>query len=222
MDTFDSIFQRAASRKGGVDELEALLPKPKSRRQLARLKDADALAEMTKCIFRAGFVWQVIENKWPGFEVAFAGFDVSQCALLSDEQLEALARDERIVRNPAKIRTIPANARYILDVRESHGSYGKYLAGWPEGDFVGLWDDLKKRGARLGGHTAGFFLRFVGRDTPMFSQDVVKALIEQGVVDKEPTGKGAQRKVQEAFDVWREQSGRSMCEISRVLACSVP
>ena len=28
--------------------------------------------------------------------------------------------------------------------------------------------------------------------------------------------------VQEAFDIWREESGRPYCQISRILACSVP
>ena len=70
-----------------------------------------------------------------------------------------------------------------------HGSFGAYLADWPAGDIFGLWADIKRRGDRLGGHTGGYFLRFIGKDTPMFSRDVIKALIDQGVVDKEPTSK---------------------------------
>jgi 3-methyladenine DNA glycosylase Tag len=68
MESFASIFERAANRKGGVDELEQLLPTHKSSRELGKLDDADVLAEMTKCVFRSGFVWQVIENKWAGIE----------------------------------------------------------------------------------------------------------------------------------------------------------
>ena len=55
----------------------------------------------------------------------------------------------------------------------------------------------------------------------MFSADVVKALVEQGVVEKAPTSKRALRQVQEVFNVWHEESGRELCQISRVLACSV-
>ena len=90
MESFDSIFQRAAERMGGDAELEALLPQAASKARLSRLRDASVLAEMTKCVFRSGFVWKVIENKWPGFEAAFDQFDVTACAMLSDEDLDTL------------------------------------------------------------------------------------------------------------------------------------
>ncbi len=221
MDTFSSIFERASERKGGAQALEALLPVPKSPRALSKLDDAMVLAEMSACVFRSGFVWKIIESKWPGFEAAFHGFDVSRCAMLSDEELEGLARDDRIVRNAAKIRSVQRNATFVLNVRESHASFGRYLAQWPDEDFVGLWADLKARGDRLGGQTGRFFLRFVGKDTPVLSADVVAALIEQGVVDREPTSKKALAAVQAAFAQWREESGRPNCQISRVLSCAV-
>ncbi len=222
MDSFDSIFQRAAERKGGVDELEALLPKSESELSLKELQDDRVLAEMTKCIFRSGFVWKVVENKWPGFEAAFYGFDVSRCAMLSDEELEALTQDTSIIRNAKKIQSVSRNAAFILDVRADHGSFGAYLADWPTRDIVGLWDDLKQRGDRLGGQTGKFFLRFIGKDTPMFSNDVVKALVAMRIVEKAPTSKKAIAVVQDAFNQWHDESGRDLCEISRVLACSVP
>jgi hypothetical protein len=50
---------------------------------------------------------------------------------------------------------------------------------------------------------------------------VVKALIGQGIIDKPPTSKTAQRAVQHAFNTWRAESGRSLSEISRTLSCSV-
>ncbi|MFP6816699.1 MAG: DNA-3-methyladenine glycosylase I [Pseudomonadales bacterium] len=221
MDSFESIFQHAAERKGGTVELEALLPSASTSRQLKALTDDRYLAEMTKCVFRSGFVWKIIENKWPGFEAAFHHFDVSVCAMLSEEEQEQLAQDASIVRHARKIQSVPKNAAFILDVRTSHGSFGSYLAGWPDDEIVGLWDDMKKRGNRLGGQTGRYFLRFVGKDTPMFSADVVKALVAQGVVEKEPTSKKALLHVQEALNQWREESGRELCQISRVLACSV-
>ncbi len=221
MDSFDSIFQRAAKRKGGKEELLLLLPKAKTLAGLKRVKDDAYLAEMTRCVFRSGFVWKIIENKWPGFEAAFHQFDVATCAMMSDEEQEGLTQDAQIVRHAKKIRSVPRNAAFILDVRDSHGSFGTYLATWPATDIVGLWDDLKRRGDRLGGQTGRYFLRFVGKDTPMFSKDVVKALVKLKVVDKEPTSKKALLQAQTAFNTWSQESGRSLCEISRVLACTV-
>ncbi len=221
MDSFASIFERAAARKGGEAALLELLPKAASPATLRRRPDDRYLAEMTGAVFRSGFVWQIIENKWPAFEAAFANFDVRTCALLGEEQLEALCANPGIVRNAAKIRSVPRNAAFILDIREAHGSFGKWLAAWPTEDIVGLWDQLKRRGDRLGGQTGRFFLRFVGKDTPLLSADVVRALIGQRVVDKEPTSARDLQKVQAAFNAWREESGWELCQISRVLACSV-
>jgi len=221
MDSFDSIFQRAAERKGGIAELEALLPTASTDKQLRGLRDDRYLAEMTRCVFRSGFVWKIIENKWPGFEEAFHDFDVATCAMLSEEEQEQLSQNAAIVRNAKKIQSVAGNAAFILEVRDTHGSFGSYLAEWPTENIVGLWDELKKRGNRLGGQTGRFFLRFVGKDTPMFSSDVVKALVAQGVVEKEPTSKKALQQAQDAFNAWREESGRELCQISRVLACSV-
>jgi 3-methyladenine DNA glycosylase Tag len=142
--------------------------------------------------------------------------------MLSDEELEVLQTDVAIVRHAKKIQSVQRNAQYILDVRDVAGSYGEFLAAWPVDDFVGLWTDLKQRGDRLGGQTGRYVLRFLGRDTPSLSRDVVNALIAADVVDKEPTSKKALASVQAAFNAWREESGRSYCQISRALACSVP
>lgn len=220
METFAAIYQRAAARKGGEQTLETLLTPVKGQSDLSKIHDADVLAEMTKCVFRSGFVWKVIEAKWPGFEAAFSDFDVMHCAMLADEDLEALQGNTNIVRHGKKIASVRANAQYILDVRADHGSFQNFLTEWPNDDFVGLWEHLKKNGSRLGGQTGRYFLRFIGYDTPIFSKDVVAALIQADVVDKEPTSKKAQLTTQEAFVAWHQESGRSFKEISRVLAMS--
>ena len=220
METFAAIYQRAAARKGGEQTLETLLTPVKGQSDLSKIHDADVLAEMTKCVFRSGFVWKVIEAKWPGFEAAFSDFDVMHCAMLADEDLEALQGNTDIVRHGKKIASVRANAQYILDVRADHGSFSSFLTEWPNDDFVGLWEHLKKNGSRLGGQTGRYFLRFIGYDTPIFSKDVVAALVQADVVDKEPTSKRAQLTTQEAFVTWQQESGRSFKEISRVLAMS--
>jgi 3-methyladenine DNA glycosylase Tag len=220
MRTFDSIFAQAAALRGS-ETLESLLPEPKTNAQLESETDDRYLAEMTKAVFRSGFVWKIIENKWPGFEEAFDGFDTMACAMLSDEDLEVLSQDTRIVRNAKKIGAVRGNAQFVRDVKGSHGSFGAYLAAWPEDDIVGLWAELKQRGERLGGNTGPYFLRFIGKDTFMLSADVVAALVEMDVVEKAPTSKKALAAVQDAFNQWRGQSRRPLCQISRVLACSV-
>jgi 3-methyladenine DNA glycosylase Tag len=177
---------------------------------------------MTRAVFQAGFVWRVIEHKWPGFEAAFEGFDPAKVARYPEKKLEALARDERIVRNPQKIYASRDNARFLVELAREHGSAARFFADWPESDIVGLWDVLKRRGARLGGFTGPFVLRHLGKDTPMLTESVVRALRQQGVIEGGASSKSAQRAVQQAFNAWREESGRSLCEISKILALSVP
>ncbi len=219
---FASIYDRAAKRHGGEKSLEEKLAesKPLSRSRLEAIPDDRWLSAMTRRIFQAGFNWSVIDNKWDGFEAAFDSFDVGRWAMAPDEDLDALAKDERIVRNPQKIRTVRENAAFIADLAKEHGSAGKAFGGWPADDFAGLLDLMKAKGSRLGGTTAQYFLRGMGVPSYVLSAHVVAALIEAGVIDKAPTSKKAMAAVQDAFNQWMAESGRSLTAISRTLAMS--
>tara|TARA_R110002073_G_scaffold6071_3_gene36669 strand:+ start:7950 stop:8621 length:672 start_codon:yes stop_codon:yes gene_type:complete len=221
MRTFDEIFAIAAERKGGPDALEALLPKALPAAELAAIPDDRWLSMMAKCLFQAGFHWKVIEAKWPGFETAFEGFDPSRVSFYGDEEIDRLVSDKGIVRNGAKIMAVVENARLLADLAAEHGSAAKFFADWPADDFIGLMDVLAKRGSRLGGATGQRALRWMGTESFILSQDVCARLIAEGVVAKAPTSKRDLAAVQAAFNTWREQSGRSLTEISRVLSMSV-
>ena len=218
--TFKKIYDRAVNRKG-EQGLTASLPRVKSHQALISATDNTYFSEMTKCVFRSGFVWKVVENKWLGFETAFAGFNPKAVANFSDERVESLAQDTSIIRYMTKILATRENAKFILDVISEHENFGRFLADWPEDDIVGLLLYLKKNGSRLGGHTGQYFLRFVGKDTFMFSKDVVTVLIAEGIVDKEPTSQRDLRATQDAFINWREETGLPYSHLSRIMAASV-
>jgi 3-methyladenine DNA glycosylase Tag len=220
MHHFDEIFGLAAARHGGEAALNAQLTKPKTVAELTEIPDDRWLSVITKCVFQAGFNWNVIEAKWDGFEEAFDGFDLGRCAFMDDEKFDALLTDTRIVRNGTKIATVRDNAAFLLELRQE-GGVGQTLGGWPSTDYIGLLAMLKSRASRLGGTTAQFAMRFAGRDGFILSQDVVARLVAEGVVDKTPTSKKALTATQEAFNTWMDQSGRSLTEISRVLAMSL-
>jgi 3-methyladenine DNA glycosylase Tag len=109
----------------------------------------------------------------------------------------------------------------IEDIKRSHGSFGEYVAQWPETDIIGLWADLKKRGDRLGGMSAAMFLRMSGKDTFVLSEDVIAALINFKQIEQKPTSRKVLAEVQQRFNAWQAQSGRPMAEISRMLAFTV-
>ncbi len=221
MESFAEIYARAAALKGGDKPLKARLPKPRSTNALRRVSANEYLSEMSRAVFRSGFVWKIVDYKWRSTTEALHGFDPVACAYQSDEAVEALTADTRVIRHYKKLLAVRDNASFLLDVEREYSSFGHYLAAWPVNDIIGLHADLKKRGCRLGGRTGQFFLRRVGKDTFCLTRDVVTVLIRQAVVDRNPTSKRDLAAVQAAFNEWREESGRPLCEISRILSCSI-
>src|ERR1700676_5228904 len=132
MQDFQSIYERAAARKGGAAALEAMIAEypPKSQAELAAIPDHRWLAEITRAVFQAGFNWQVIDNKWPGFEAAFQGFDPPLNAAMSEEEFDAHLKDTGIVRNAQKVASVRANAQFLVDLATEHGSAAKFFADW--------------------------------------------------------------------------------------------
>lgn len=219
---FKTIRARAEKRKGGAKALDRLLPPKPNPKALAKLKDDRILAEMTRRVFSAGFAWSVIEAKWPGFEQAFLGFEPRRLSFQSDEFWDGLMKDARIVRNSAKIMSVRANARFVQDVAEEHGSFGRLLAEWPSSDEIGLLELLAKRGSRLGGNTGQMMLRFLGWDGFVTSKDVVACLRDAGLdVAEDIKSKRDLAKVQAQFNAWAEESGLPYTHISRICAMSI-
>jgi 3-methyladenine DNA glycosylase Tag len=222
MIAFKVIRARAVKRKGGEAALASLLPKIPSQKGLARLADDRVLSEMAKRIFSAGFVWSVIEKKWPGFEAAFLEFAPARLLREPDEFWEKLTGDRRIVRNPQKIMAVRGNAQFVADIAHEHGSFGKFLAGWPIGDQIGLLELMAKRGMRLGGRTGQYFLRFIGKDSFITSTDVVACLRDAGLdISETPTSKKDLAKIQAQFNIWAKETGLALTHLSRICAMSI-
>ena len=222
MPSFKTIRARAAKRKGGEAKLMALLSDVAKPSTLARLKDDRVLSLMAKRIFSAGFVWSVVESKWPGFEAAFLGFEPKRLLFQPDDFWTALAQDSRIVRNPQKIMAVRHNAQFVSNVAHEHESFGKFLAHWPADDQIGLLDALAKRGARLGGRTGQYFLRFIGMDCFVTSGDVVACLRDAGLdISENPGSRKDLTKIQQQFNAWAAETGLPLTHLSRICAMSI-
>ncbi len=128
--------------------------------------DAAYLEEMTKAVFRSGFSWQVVEDKWPNFEAAFDGFDVGKVASYDERDVDRLLADKGIVRNGRKIEATIHNALAISALTQEFGSFQKYLRSMDEQDYEATAKDMKERFSYLGKTGTYTFLWGVGEEVP--------------------------------------------------------
>jgi len=222
LERFEHIYQRACERHGGKSALSKLLPEVRGARALARTKNDRWLAQMTRCIFQAGFVWRVVDHKWDDFEDVFFGFPPDKIVMLSPEQIDRFVQNPRIIRNRQKVLSVQANARFILDISAEYGSFGKFIGHWPTQELIELFALLKNRGSRLGGMTGQRVLRNMGKDTFIVTADVVRCLQRSGLdIGDNPGSKRELRLIQGAFNQWHEESELPYSHISRICALSL-
>lgn len=113
-------------------------------------------------INQAGLSWLTILKKRPAFRAAFDGFDVDRVAAYGDDDRARLLADAGIIRNRLKIDAVIENARRIVAMRGTHGSF----SGWLEAHHPRSkpdWVSLFRRTFRFtGGEIVGEFLMSLG------------------------------------------------------------
>ena len=208
--SYDNLYEVACSRKGGGDVVESLLPTIATKGHLRGLGSDRYLAEFTRKVFQSGFVWRIVNNKWPQFEEVFWEFDIERLLMMPDDMLERKASDPGIIRNFSKVKTVLDNAVMIADTERREDK-----------TFVSLWLFLKKHGSRLGGNTGPYALRTLGVDTFLMTADVEFFLRENDIVDSGIHSLRALRAAQSYFNNLREESGRSLSELSRLVSLGI-
>jgi DNA-3-methyladenine glycosylase I len=92
------------------------------------IADDNALFErLVLEINQAGLSWLTILKKRDNFRAAFADFDIDRVARFTDKRRERLLNDAGIIRNRLKINAAIENARRIIHLRKSHGSFAAWL-----------------------------------------------------------------------------------------------
>ena len=115
-----------------------------------------------------------------------------------------------------------ANAKFVSDIAAEHGGFGKFLANWPADDQIGLLEVLAKRGARLGGFSGQYLLRFLGRDSFILTKDLLMCLRDSGVpISEKGTSKKDLKLAQAQINAWAEESGLPLTHISRICSMSI-
>jgi 3-methyladenine DNA glycosylase Tag len=175
---------------------------------------------MSLRIFRAGLKHSLVDAKWPAFEEVFQAFEPRRVRAMSDEALESLLGDVRLIRHWGKLKSVRDNAAAMIGIAEEHGSFGAWLGDWPESEIVELWETLAKRFSQMGGNSGPTFLRMVGKDTFILTPSVVAGLKRWGAADAVPKNRKDRAAVQSAFNVWATETGRPLCQLSLILAAS--
>ena len=130
---------------------------------------------------QAGLSWDTILRKRENYRAAFDGFDPTKVARYDRRKMQALLRDEGIIRNKLKIASEVSNAKAFLAVQEEFGSFDRYIwqfvggkpkiNAWRAGQRVpastaesdAMSRDLKKRGFNFVGSTICYaFMQAVG------------------------------------------------------------
>jgi 3-methyladenine DNA glycosylase Tag len=218
--SFAQIHEAAQARLSAA-ALEARLTQPHSADELKAVADDRYLSQMSLRIFRAGLKHSLVDAKWPAFEEVFNRFDPRRVRAMSDEALEALLGDRRLIRHWGKLKSVRDNAAAMIEVAEEHGSFGAWLADWPDTDIVELWEALAKRFSQMGGNSGSSFLRMVGKDTFVLTHSVTAALKHWGAADAPPKNRKDRAAVQSHFNAWAAETGRPLCQLSLILAASI-
>jgi DNA-3-methyladenine glycosylase I len=98
-----------------------------------RTYDESALFEaLTLGVFEAGLSWSVVFGKRDGFREAFHGFEVTEVAAMTDQDVDHLVQNPSIIRNRAKIKATVENARAMMSASPSLPELAKSYTGTPE------------------------------------------------------------------------------------------
>jgi DNA-3-methyladenine glycosylase I len=127
------------------------------------LRDDDLLFErLVLEINQAGLSWLTILKKRQDFRRAYNGFQLEKVAAYGDADRERLLGDPGIIRNRLKVNAAIENARRILALRETYGSF----SGWLDAHHPlskAEWQKLFKRTfVFTGGEIVGEFLMSAG------------------------------------------------------------
>ena len=112
--------------------------------------------------FQAGLSWITILRKRDNFRKAFKNFNVRKVARFGKADVARLMRDEGIIRNRLKVDAAIENARRLVQIRASHGSFAAWLDDHhplAKPEWVKLF---KKSFAFTGGEITGEFLLSTG------------------------------------------------------------
>lgn len=125
--------------------------------------------------FQAGLSWECVLNKRDDFRKAYDNFDIDKICNYSNEKIQKLLSNEKIIRNKLKINASINNARIFKNIQKEYGTFYNYIKKFTEGKTFyeinkttselsdKISKDLKKKGMRFVGSTIIYsYLQAIG------------------------------------------------------------
>jgi len=124
--------------------------------------DAELFERLMLEINQAGLSWLTILKKREAFRTAYHGFDPDRVARYGAREVKRLLGNAGIIRNRLKVEAAIANAKAVVSMRKTHGSFSGWLdANHPRGKPE--WVELFKQTFKFtGGEIVGEFLLSTG------------------------------------------------------------
>lgn len=162
------------------------------------LHDDSLLFEMLVLeTMQAGLSWTTILAKRKDMQEAFDSFDPTIIQGYTEEKLNELLLDERVIRNKLKIKSIVANAKNFLAIQKEYGSFDQYIWAFVnhtpiQSNYANIEEvpsftplaeqiakDLKKKGFKFVGPTTVYaFMQSIG----MVNDHLINCPIHQKVL----------------------------------------
>ena len=137
--------------------------------------DAGYLEAAARIIFMGGLNRQVVDGKWPGFREAFSDFDIETVAGMTEDDVAALAEDDRVIKYEKKLAAVVDNAEEIREIAEEHGAFGDWVDDLVEERGVdGASKELSNRFSYVSEQGAKHWLYSTGYDIGPVSEKVAR------------------------------------------------
>jgi len=105
--------------------------------------DRKLFEKLSLDIFQAGLNWELVLNKREAFRKAFDNFNPKIVATYSDEKINRLLNNAKIIRNKQKINSTINNAYRVLEIQKELGSFSKFIWSFVGGRTIyNTFDDL--------------------------------------------------------------------------------
>ena len=120
---------------------------------------------------QAGLSWITVLRKRENYRQAFLNFEPEAIARMTDETIETLLLNPRLIRNRLKLYSVRSNAIAFLEIQKEFGTFDKYMWSFVNGKTIdghrkgggdlpatspasdAMSKDLKKRGFKFVGST---------------------------------------------------------------------